>query len=115
MESPTPPPRNDVQIALATAWWNNLSDAWKRAFNEVALRRSGLGALREQRDLVKRLATTTRAGDGVWRLPRGDEIYQDALRQFTQRVKLQQTQDSVGDSTEALKPGSETLRRQRLS
>ncbi len=40
-------------------------------------------ALREQRDLVKKLATTTRAGDGVWRLPRGDEIYQDALRQFT--------------------------------
>ena len=40
-------------------------------------------ALREQHDLVKRLTPTTRAGDGLWRVPRGDEIYAAALRQFT--------------------------------
>lgn len=40
-------------------------------------------ALREQLELVKRLGPTTRPGDGVWRVPRGDEIYAAALRQFT--------------------------------
>ncbi len=40
-------------------------------------------ALREQLDLVKRLTPTTRPGDGLWRVPRGDEIYSAALRQFT--------------------------------
>jgi uncharacterized protein (DUF885 family) len=40
-------------------------------------------ALREQLETVKRLRPATRPGDGVWRLPRGDEIYAAALRQFT--------------------------------
>ncbi len=40
-------------------------------------------ALREQLELVKRLTPTTRPGDGLWRVPRGDEIYSSALRQFT--------------------------------
>ncbi|MCB2049115.1 MAG: DUF885 family protein [Novosphingobium sp.] len=40
-------------------------------------------ALREQRDLVAKLRPTTREGDGLWRLPRGDEIYAAALREFT--------------------------------
>jgi len=40
MESPAPTVRNEAQIKLATAWWNTLSNSWKQAFNEVALRRS---------------------------------------------------------------------------
>lgn len=40
-------------------------------------------ALREQLDTVKRLRPTTRPGDGLWRVPRGDEIYAAALREFT--------------------------------
>jgi uncharacterized protein (DUF885 family) len=40
-------------------------------------------ALREQLDLVNRLRPTTRPGDGLWRVPRGDEIYAAALQQFT--------------------------------
>lgn len=40
-------------------------------------------ALREQLELVKRLRPTTRPGDGLWRVPRGDEIYSAALHQFT--------------------------------
>lgn len=40
-------------------------------------------ALQRQLALVKRLKPGTRRGDGVWRLPRGDEIYARALRYFT--------------------------------
>ena len=40
-------------------------------------------ALREQLELVRKLRPTTREGDGVWRVPRGDEIYAAALHEFT--------------------------------
>jgi uncharacterized protein (DUF885 family) len=40
-------------------------------------------ALRRQLELVTQLQPTTRAGDGVWRLDRGAEIYARALRYFT--------------------------------
>jgi uncharacterized protein (DUF885 family) len=40
-------------------------------------------ALRRQLALVEQLQPTTRAGDGVWRLDRGGEIYAKALRYFT--------------------------------
>ena len=29
-----------TELTAATQWWNNLSDAWKQAFNEAALKRS---------------------------------------------------------------------------
>ena len=41
METPTSSHRNEAQMAHANAWWNGLTDQWKKAFNEVALRRSG--------------------------------------------------------------------------
>jgi uncharacterized protein (DUF885 family) len=40
-------------------------------------------ALQRQLDLVEKLKPGTSAGDGVWRVPRGDEIYSRALRYFT--------------------------------
>jgi uncharacterized protein (DUF885 family) len=40
-------------------------------------------ALNAQLELVRKLKPTTRAGDGQWRLPRGDEMYDLALRHFT--------------------------------
>jgi Leucine-rich repeat (LRR) protein len=40
MESPTATIRSEAQLLHANAWWNTLTDAWKQAFNEVALRRS---------------------------------------------------------------------------
>lgn len=49
-------------------------------------------ALRRQLALVKRLKPGTRKGDGVWRLPRGDEIYDKALRYFT---TTDQTPDQI--------------------
>lgn len=36
-------------------------------------------ALDRQIALIEKLRPTTQAGDGVWRVPRGDEIYADAL------------------------------------
>ena len=40
-------------------------------------------ALRRQMAMVEDLRPTTRAGDGEWRVPRGDEMYARALRYFT--------------------------------
>lgn len=40
-------------------------------------------ALDAQIALMKKLRPTTAAGDGLWRVPRGDEIYADALGQAT--------------------------------
>ena len=40
-------------------------------------------ALDRQIALMERLRRTTRAGDGAWRMPKGDEIYAAALRQAT--------------------------------
>lgn len=40
-------------------------------------------ALDRQISLVERLRRTTPAGDGAWRIPRGDEIYSAALAQAT--------------------------------
>ncbi len=48
MESPTSSLRTEAQITIATAWWNGLSDAWKQAFNEVALRRSSTEPLGDE-------------------------------------------------------------------
>ena len=36
-------------------------------------------ALDRQIALIEQLRPTTKAGDGIWRIPRGDEIYADAL------------------------------------
>lgn len=40
-------------------------------------------ALDRQMALIEQLKPTTAAGDGVWRLPRGDELYADALEYST--------------------------------
>jgi Leucine-rich repeat (LRR) protein len=49
MESPTTTHLNEAQTVLAAhAWWDGLTDAWKQAFNEVALRRSSTEPLDEE-------------------------------------------------------------------
>ncbi|MBC7775607.1 MAG: leucine-rich repeat domain-containing protein [Phycisphaerae bacterium] len=48
MESPTSSLRAEAQINQANAWWDGLTDAWKQAFNEVALRRSSTDPLGEE-------------------------------------------------------------------
>ena len=48
MESPTSSLRTEAQITQANVWWDGLTDAWKKAFNEVAMRRSSLEPLGEE-------------------------------------------------------------------
>jgi uncharacterized protein (DUF885 family) len=69
-------------------------------------------ALREQLELVKRLRPTTRPGDGLWRVPRGDEIYSAALHQFTttglsaeeiHKIGLEQVAELTGELDGILK------------
>jgi hypothetical protein len=37
-----------LQVQQALAWWSGLSDAWKKAFNEAALKRSSIDDLPEE-------------------------------------------------------------------
>lgn len=48
MDAPTATIRTEAQLSLATAWWNGLTDSWKQAFNEVALRRSSTEPLGDE-------------------------------------------------------------------
>jgi len=48
MESPTSPQLTKDQVSQANAWWDGLSESWKQAFNEVALRRSSTEPLGEE-------------------------------------------------------------------
>ena len=59
-----------------------IADDWA-ARAERILREGVYPALERQRALVRRMRRTTRAGDGVWRIPRGDEVYAKALAYYT--------------------------------
>ncbi len=48
MESSTTTDSPVAQLAKANFWWSNLTDAWKQAFNEVALRRSSTESLGDE-------------------------------------------------------------------
>lgn len=52
MELPNSSLRNEAQIALATSWWNDLTNAWKQAFNEVVLRQSSTEPMGEEMLMV---------------------------------------------------------------
>ncbi|MCH7629315.1 MAG: DUF885 family protein [Proteobacteria bacterium] len=53
-------------------------------------------ALDRQIALIARLRRTTRAGDGAWRLPRGDEIYAAALAQATTTTMTPEQVHKIG-------------------
>jgi hypothetical protein len=48
MLSPTDMTHTEAQLAQATFWWSTLSDAWKQAFNEVAMQRSNTEPLPDE-------------------------------------------------------------------
>lgn len=48
MQTPQSSLRNEAQIVHANRWWEGLTDAWKQAFNEVALQRSSTEPLGEE-------------------------------------------------------------------
>ena len=74
-------------------------------------------ALDRQIALMERLRRTTRAGDGAWRMPKGDEIYAAALRQATttdfspeqvHKLGLEQVADISGQLDTILKSAGYT-------
>ncbi|WFL77504.1 DUF885 family protein [Altererythrobacter arenosus] len=59
-----------------------LDGEWERRASEI-VENSVFPALRRQHEMLAELRPTTAAGDGVWRVPQGEEIYREALRHFT--------------------------------
>lgn len=60
----------------------NIAGAWGRRATDI-VSKSVYPALDRQIAAMEKLKPTTRTGDGAWRLPDGDAIYAEALRQAT--------------------------------
>ncbi|KRA83714.1 DUF885 domain-containing protein [Altererythrobacter sp. Root672] len=79
---PAPGENNMVRSLVRRAGAKNLSGDWQARATKLV--EGGVyPALRRQLELLKGLRPNTPAGDGVWRVPRGDEIYAQALDYFT--------------------------------
>ncbi len=52
MDASTNTPVSTEQLSAATRWWSQCSDLWKRAFNEVALKRDSTEALPDEMLLI---------------------------------------------------------------
>ena len=82
LRKPAPEKSTMVDSIVSRAAAKGLAGDWqKRATGIVA--NSVYPALDRQIALVEQLRSTTPAGDGAWRIPRGDEIYAAALAQAT--------------------------------
>jgi len=60
----------------------NIAGDWARRATDIVAK-SVYPALDRQIAAMEKLKPTTKAGDGAWRLPNGDAIYAEALRQAT--------------------------------
>jgi uncharacterized protein (DUF885 family) len=60
----------------------NIAGDWRRRATDI-VSKSVYPALDRQIAAMEKLKPTTRTGDGAWRLPNGDAIYAEALRQAT--------------------------------
>jgi uncharacterized protein (DUF885 family) len=60
----------------------NIGGDWARRATDIVAK-SVYPALDRQIAAMEKLKPTTKAGDGAWRLPNGDAIYAEALRQAT--------------------------------
>ena len=82
LRKPAPEKSTMVDSIVSRARAKGLAGDWqKRASLIVA--QAVYPALDRQIALVEKLRATTPAGDGAWRIPRGDEIYAAALAQAT--------------------------------
>jgi uncharacterized protein (DUF885 family) len=82
LRKPAPDKSTMVDSLVTRAGAKGIAGDWqKRATAIVA--NSVYPALDRQIALVEQLRATTPAGDGAWRIPRGDEIYAAALAQAT--------------------------------
>ncbi|WP_144096594.1 DUF885 domain-containing protein [Croceicoccus sediminis] len=77
------PAENDMVSSLATrAAEKGIEGDW--AARAAQILESGVyPALARQSEAMRALKAETPAGDGIWRVPRGEEIYADALKLFT--------------------------------
>lgn len=71
-----------VQSIVTRAAAKNIAGNWAARASEIVAK-SVYPALDRQIALIERLRPTTRPGDGAWRLPSGEAIYAEALRQAT--------------------------------
>ncbi|HEX8571290.1 MAG TPA: DUF885 family protein [Allosphingosinicella sp.] len=90
-----------VQSLVKRARAKDIDGRWERRASKIVEERI-YPALDRQMALVRELQPASRAGDGVWRVPHGDEIYAVALEQATttrftpdevHRMGLQQVAD----------------------
>lgn len=79
---PSPAESGMVTSLASRAAEKGIAGDWG-ARAERIVREGVYPALERQRALVRRMRRTTRAGDGVWRIPRGDEVYAKALAYYT--------------------------------
>ena len=105
-----------VQSLVRRAARKGISGDWQRRAEETV--RDGVyPAIDRQIALLEQLKPTSAAGDGAWRIPRGDEIYAAALRQATttdyspeevHRIGLEQVAALTAQLDEVLKAAGYT-------
>ena len=79
---PGPEESGMVRSLVSRAEEKGIAGEWQAKAAQI-VRDEVFPALERQHALLGRLRPRTRSGDGVWRIPNGDEIYETALRHFT--------------------------------
>jgi uncharacterized protein (DUF885 family) len=82
LRAPAPGSSTLVDSLVKRAAAKNIAGDWQRRASAIVAD-AVYPALDRQIAAVQQLRATTPAGDGAWRLPRGDEIYAAALAQAT--------------------------------
>lgn len=80
--SKAPGENNMVRSLVSRAAEKGVAGDWQARATRI-VQEEVYPALKRQLDLLGKLKPKARAGDGVWRVPRGDEIYSAALRYYT--------------------------------
>src|SRR6478672_6251833 len=107
------PPENNsmVQSIVKRTGAKGIGGDWQRRASAIVAQ-SVYPALDRQMAAMERLKPTSRPGDGAWRLPNGEAIYAEALRQATTtnfspdevyRLGLSQVADITGQLDQILK------------
>jgi uncharacterized protein (DUF885 family) len=100
-----------VQSLVRRARAKDIEGRWERRAARIVQERI-YPALERQMMLVRELGTKSQPGDGIWRVPHGDEIYAVALEQATttrftpaevHRMGLQQVAEISGELDKILK------------
>ena len=116
LRKPAPEKSTMVDSLVTRAAAKGVAGDWGRRASSIVTK-AVYPALDRQIALVEQLRTTTPAGDGAWRIPRGDEIYAAALAQATttnftpdqvHQIGLQQVADLTAQLDTLLKAAGYT-------